>query len=79
MAGEFDLHEYLDVNFARVVENAKKLTPGMDEITRAGLIAGFMTKSGIKLAHKHGAPRDIIETSLLETVAEYYDPGKSRE
>jgi hypothetical protein len=70
--GEFDLHRYLDENFTRVIENAKKLTPGMDEVTRAGFIAGFLMKTGIKLAHKHGAPRDIIETSLLETVAEYY-------
>jgi hypothetical protein len=31
-------------------------------------------KTGIKLAAAHGAPRDIIEASLLETVAEHYDP-----
>lgn len=79
MAGEFDLHRYLDENFTRVIENAKKLTPGMDKVMRAGTVAGFLTKTGIKLAHKHGAPRDIIEASLLQTVAEYYDSGKSRE
>jgi hypothetical protein len=72
---DFDLHEYLDVNFARVIENAKKLTPEMDERTRAGAIAGFLMKTGVKLAHAHGAPRDIVETSLLETVAEYYEDG----
>jgi hypothetical protein len=38
---EFDLHEYLDTNFARVIENAKKLTPDMDKVVRAGTIAGF--------------------------------------
>ena len=69
---EFDLHNYLDEHFTRVVENAKKLTPGMDEIARAGMIAGFLMKTGIKLAAKHGAPRETVETSLLETVAEYY-------
>jgi hypothetical protein len=72
MAGDFNLHEYLDTSFARVIENAKKLTPGMDEVMRAGAIAGFLMKTGIKLAHKHGAPRETIETALLETVAEFY-------
>jgi hypothetical protein len=70
---EFDLHEYLDANFARVIENAKKLTPGMDEVLRAGTIAGFLMKTGIKLAAKHGAPRETVEQSLLETVAEFYE------
>lgn len=70
--GDFDLHKYLDENFARVIQNAKKLTPGMDEISRAGTIAGFLMKTGIKLAAEHGAPRETVETSLLETVAEYY-------
>ncbi len=73
---DFDLHEYLDVNFTRVIENAKKFTPDMDELTRAGTIAGFLMKTGIKLAAKHGAPRDVIETSLRETVEDYYSgPG----
>jgi hypothetical protein len=69
---EFDLHEYLDTHFTRVIENAKKLTPEMDEVARAGTIAGFLMKTGIKLAAKHGAPRGIVEASLLQTVSEYY-------
>lgn len=70
--GEFNLHEYLDENFTRVIQNAKKLTPDMDKVLRAGTIAGFLMKTGIKLAAEHGAPRETVETSLLETVAEYY-------
>lgn len=70
--GEFNLHAYLDENFTRVIQNAKKLTPDMDRVTRAGTIAGFLMKTGIKLAAEHGAPRETVETSLLETVAEYY-------
>lgn len=66
------MHEYLDENFTRVIQNAKKLTPDMDKVLRAGTIAGFLMKTGIKLAAEHGAPRETVETSLLETVAEYY-------
>lgn len=71
--GEFNLHAYLDEHFTRVIQNAKKLTPDMDKVSRAGTIAGFLMKTGIKLAAEHGAPRETVETSLLETVAEYYE------
>jgi len=71
---DFDLHEYLDVNFTRVVDNVKKLTPGMDERVRAGYISGFLIKTGIKLAAKHGAPRDVVESALANIVEDNYEP-----
>jgi hypothetical protein len=68
------LHTWLDDKFADVVLEAKKLTPDMDPIERAGTIAGMLMKTAIALAAKHGAPREIIEQSIAETLEENYGP-----
>ena len=68
------LHAWLDENFAGVVEEAERLTPGMDDVERAGTIAGMLMKTAIALAAKHGAPREIIERSIAETIEDCYGP-----
>lgn len=68
------LHVWLDEKFEGVVLEAKKLTPDMDPVERAGTIAGMLMKTAIALAAKHGAPREIIEQSIAQTLEENYGP-----
>jgi len=66
------LHAWLDSEMSVVAEEAKALTPDMDEIERAGTISGMLMKSALALAHKHGAPRAIVEQSIAETLDDLY-------
>ncbi|HYX21794.1 MAG TPA: hypothetical protein VFA98_13190 [Thermoanaerobaculia bacterium] len=66
------LNAWVDDKFAEVVLEAKRLTPDMDPVERAGTIAGMLMKTAIALAAKHGAPREIIEQSIAETIEENY-------
>lgn len=66
------LNAWVDDKFAEVVLEAKRLTPDMDPVERAGTIAGMLMKTAIALAAKHGAPREIIELSIAETIEENY-------
>lgn len=68
------LHVWLDEKFESAVLEAKRLTPDMDPVERAGTIAGMLMKTAIALAAKHGAPREIIEQSITQTLEENYGP-----
>jgi len=61
-----------DALFADVVEQLKELTPNMNDVERAGSIAGILIASGVALAAAHGAPRDVVELALREKIQDAY-------
>lgn len=68
-----ELSEFLDVNFARIVEEAGKLSPELDPVMRAGTIAGFLIKTGIALAAKNGAPEAVMRRAVDNMISEAFE------
>jgi hypothetical protein len=67
-----ELREWLDGRFAEVIEEAKQVTPQMDDIERTGTIAALLLSTGVHLTAKHGAPRELVENTLLDLVEDAY-------
>ena len=57
------LCEYLDIESARIVEEAKTKA-GLDTVTFAGTVTGFLLKTAFALAAKHGMPRSVLESQI---------------
>jgi hypothetical protein len=68
-----ELHDLLDVELSRVVREARRRAQPMTPIDFAGYVSGFLIKTGIKIAHKHGAPRSAIEDSVSTTIASFWE------
>jgi hypothetical protein len=66
------LHEEADERFAALVEELKAECRGMDEVTFAGTISAILFKTGIKLAAHHGAPKDVVQLAVAQTIDECF-------
>lgn len=67
-----ELHEYLDVHFAAVIDKAVSLTIHMDPKVRAGSIAGFLIKTGVGVAVRGGCPKGTLLAAFTLAIDELY-------
>ncbi len=66
-----ELCEFLDIEFARVIEQAKTRADfGRTEF--AGSAAGMIIKTGLQLAADHGAPERVMRDMTAGAIGEAY-------
>ena len=68
-----ELEDYLDREFAAVIEKALEQFSELDPIVRSGTIAGFLIKTGMAIAAKHGAPRRAVLAGFQDALREIYN------
>lgn len=69
-----DLQEHLDIELAQVVEDARRRA-SMESVTFSGTVSGFLLRTGLALAAKHGAPRSVVEVQLSHMIQETWTGG----
>lgn len=80
MTAKKELEEYLDREFAVVVQRARALNNAsarpLDDIAFSGTVTGMLLKTALKLAHDHHAPRHIIEKTIALTIESLWGKAK---
>jgi hypothetical protein len=69
---EKELHDFLDVEFARVVDRARQGASDMDPIAFSGIASGLLVKTAIRVAAREGCPRAALENVIARAVREHY-------
>lgn len=67
------LHEEADERFAALVEELRAECQGMDDVTFAGTISALLFKTGIKLAAHHGAPKNVVQLAVAQTIDDCFE------
>jgi hypothetical protein len=66
------LHEEADERFAALVKELHAQCKDMDEVLFAGTISAILFKTGIKLAAHYGAPKNIVQLAVAQTIDDYF-------
>ena len=71
------LCEYLDVESERIILEAKARA-GLDDVTFAGTVGGFLLKTAMALSAKHGMPRSVMEQAIGGIIHEAWTKGRTK-
>lgn len=73
MSKATELEEYLDREFAAIIDKAQVQFVAVHPVVRSGTIAGFLIKTGLLIAVKHGAPRRAVVAGFQDALREAYN------